>query len=81
MHWAILFSLAGTGDNTLTITALDLLNLSDSTNMLQIDGNTDDTIKILGSDWVDIGITDGYHSYTHGAAVLKIGVNIAVDFV
>ncbi|HMU65111.1 MAG TPA: integrin alpha [Nitrosomonas sp.] len=76
-----MINLAGTGDNTLTITALDLLNLSDSTNMLQIDGNTDDTIKILGSDWVDSGITDGYHSYTHGAAVLKIGVNIAVDFV
>lgn len=76
-----MINLAGTGDNTLTIAALDLLNLSDSTNMLQIDGNTDDTIKILGSDWVDSGITDGYHSYTQGAAVLKIGVNVAVDFV
>lgn len=76
-----MINLTGNGDNTLTITALDLLNLSDSTNTLQIDGNTDDTIKILGGDWVDSGITDGYHSYTQGAAVLKIGVNVAVDFV
>ncbi len=70
----------GNGHNTLTLTALDVLNLSSTSNMLQVDGNSNDSIIGLSSGWEDGGIADGYHTFTNGEAVLLVGVLVATDF-
>ncbi|MBK9663864.1 MAG: FG-GAP repeat protein [Nitrosomonas sp.] len=73
--------LYGTGDNTLTLTALDVLNLSDTSNTLRVNGNEGDRIVGLGSGWDDSGIHGKFNTYTQGEAVLLVGVNVATDFV
>ncbi len=73
--------LTGTGNNTLALTPLDVLNLSDSSNTLKVDGNAGDHVVGLSSGWTDGGIQSGFHTYTDGAAVLLVGVNVATDFV
>ncbi|MBY0498563.1 MAG: hypothetical protein K2P74_02950, partial [Nitrosomonas sp.] len=70
----------GNGHNTLTLTALDVLNLSSTSNMLQVDGNHNDRVVGLDSGWGDGGIADGYHTFTNGEAVLLVGVQVATDF-
>ena len=75
--------LYGSGDNALTFTtAADLLNLSDTTNTLEVNGNARDHIAGLSSGWTDGGIRpDGYfHIYTQGDAVLLVGMNLTTDF-
>ena len=73
--------LTGIGNNTLTLTALDLLNLSDTSNTLKVNGNTGDVITGLSSGWTDGGITGDYHTYTLDAAVLLVGINVMTDFI
>ena len=75
--------LSGTGDNTLTLTTADLLNLSDTTNVLKVHGNAGDRIVGLSSGWTDEGIdSNGYfHIYSPGDAVLLVGANVTTDFV
>ncbi len=72
--------LYGRGDNTLTLTADSLLNLSDSTHTLKVHGNTGDHIVVQDSGWVDGGSQGFYHTYTHDDAVLLVGANVAVEF-
>ena len=72
--------LFGTGDNTLTLSALDLLNLSDTSNTLKVNGNAGDRVVGLSNDWMDGGVHGNFHMYTHGTAVLLVGVNVATDF-
>ncbi|SFF17335.1 integrin alpha, partial [Nitrosomonas sp. Nm166] len=43
--------LFGTGDNTLTLTAADVLNLSDTSNTLRVNGNAGDRIVGLSHGW------------------------------
>ncbi len=76
-----IIDLTGSGNNTLNLTALDLRNLSDSSNTLLVKGNAGDVVNAVlgagfatGSDQVVEGVT--YHTYTQGAAVLLVGVNI-----
>ncbi len=73
-------SLTGNGNNTVTLTAIDLLNLSDSSNTLRVDGDDGDRIIGLGSGWVDGGIVENYQRYTQGAAVLQIDPSMTTDF-
>ena len=72
----------GTGDNSLTLTAEDVLSLSDTTNILKVNGNTGDRIVGMSSGWTDGGIgPQGYfHTYTQGDAVLLVGMNVTTDF-
>ncbi len=72
--------LYGTGDNTLTLTALDVVNLSSTSNVLKVNGNEGDRIVGLGSGWNDGGIHGKLHTYTQGEAVLLVGVDVATDF-
>ncbi|SFF17312.1 integrin alpha [Nitrosomonas sp. Nm166] len=72
--------LFGTGDNTLTLTAADVLNLSDTTNTLIVNGNEGDRIVGLSHGWGDGGIHGDFHTYFNDAAVLLVGVNVATDF-
>ncbi len=73
----------GTGDNTLTLTAADLLNLSDSTNALRVHGNAGDHIVGLSSGWTDGGFDENgyFHIFTQGDAILLVGANVTTDFV
>jgi len=72
--------LYGTGDNTLTLTALDVVNLSSTSNVLRVNGNEGDHIVGLSNGWDDGGIHGKFHTYTQGEAVLLVGVNVATDF-
>jgi hypothetical protein len=73
--------LYGTGDNTLTLTALDVVYLSSTSNTLRVNGNEGDRIVGLGRGWDDGGVHGKFHTYTQGEAVLLVGVNVATDFV
>jgi hypothetical protein len=72
--------MTGHGHNTLTLTALDVLNLSGTSNTLTVDGDNNDSVVGLSSGWSDGGIADGYHTFTNGEAVLLVGVHVATDF-
>ena len=72
--------LYGTGDNTLTLTAVDLLNLSDTSNTLKVNGNAGDRVIVLDYGWEDGGIHGSFHTYTHDEATLLVGVNVIADF-
>ena len=77
------FCLFGKGDNTLTLTAEALLNLSDTSNTLKVNGNAAGHIIVEDSGWVDGGNRGSgyYHVYTNDEAILLVGQNIAIDFV
>ncbi|MGN7614533.1 hypothetical protein ACQZV8_20885, partial [Magnetococcales bacterium HHB-1] len=70
--------ITGTGNNTLVLDALEVLNISSTTNTLRIEGNAGDAIQ--GDGWiynrniVDSGTT--YHRYTHGEAILEVNADI-----
>ncbi len=81
IHGIETICLYGRGDNTLTLNADSLLNLSDSTNTLKVHGNSGDHIVVQGTDWVDGGGSGFYHTYTHDDAVLLVGVNVTVELV
>jgi Ca2+-binding RTX toxin-like protein len=73
--------LTGTGNNTLTLSIGDLLDLSDTSNTLRVDGNGGDIVNSAVQGWVagDAPVTIGlnqYNSYTFGAATLLIDTDI-----
>ncbi len=76
------FCLFGQGDNTLTLTAADLLNLSDTSDTLKVNGNAAGHIIVEDSGWIDEGLRGSgyYHVYTNEDAVLLVGQNITIDF-
>ncbi|MBF0399810.1 MAG: FG-GAP repeat protein [Magnetococcales bacterium] len=70
----------GGSNNALVLTALDVLNLSDSSNTLTVDGDSGDAVSGDGG-WIDGGLitvntTNDYHLYTHGEVVLRIASTI-----
>lgn len=71
----------GRGDNTLSLTADSVLNLSDTSNTLKLHGNAGDRVTALDDGWIDGGVKGYYHSYTNDDAVLLVGANLAIDFV
>ena len=81
----IIYLHGGSGDKTLTLTAADVLNLSDTSNTLKVNGNEGDRV-VLHDDWADGGIHGGFHTYTSDAAaspeaaVLLVGINLTADF-
>jgi hypothetical protein len=68
--------LTGSGDNTLTLLKRDMVNLSDTGNTLQVDGNAGDHYHFADSGWTQgadvtlVGVT--YHAYNNGAAHLLL---------
>ncbi|MBY0498110.1 MAG: FG-GAP repeat protein [Nitrosomonas sp.] len=81
IHGIETISLYGVGDNTLTLTASDVINLSDETNTLKIRGNIGDSVAGLNSDWTNGGVSGNFHMFTQGEAIVLIGVNVMTDFV
>jgi hypothetical protein len=73
--------LFGNGDNTLILTAADLLNLSNTDNTLRVLGNAGDKIVGLNEGWENGGIHDDFQIYTNDGAVLMVGINVTTDFV
>ncbi len=73
--------LYGTGDNTLTLTAADLINLSDSSNTLIVKGDAGDRIVGLASGWQDGGVSGNFHTFTNGESILLVGIEVITDFI
>jgi Ca2+-binding RTX toxin-like protein len=68
--------LTGSSDNTLTLLKRDVLNLSDTGNTLQVNGNAGDHYHFSDSGWVpgaDVTLVGvAYHTYDNGAAHLLL---------
>ncbi|MEZ5758577.1 MAG: calcium-binding protein [Emcibacteraceae bacterium] len=66
--------------NSMTLTAQDVLDVTDGGNQLIIAGDSEDTVNSTGQGWVQgadqIIDTNTYHSYTFGAAALLIDEDI-----
>lgn len=75
-----IIDITGSGANTLTVTAQDVLDMSSTTNILIVRGNADDTVNASGfSDSgtnKTIGAVD-YDVYTNGSATLWLSQQIA----
>lgn len=80
IHGIEVISLYGVGDNTLILTAQDVIDLSDSTDTLKIKGNAGDSVTGLSTDWTDGGVHGNFRTYTQGGAVILVGVNVTTDF-
>ncbi len=72
--------LTGTGDNNLSLSSADLLDLSD-TDKLMVLGDTDDNVMSTGQGWVQEAdqLIDGetYNVYTSGLATLLVDADIS----
>ncbi|WP_130470908.1 FecR domain-containing protein [Candidatus Magnetaquicoccus inordinatus] len=69
--------LTGGGANTLLLNDLALLNLSETTNTVLIEGDAGDSVR-AGTGWSDLGISGSYHHYSKGDAELQVA--LAVTF-
>ncbi|WP_172592312.1 hypothetical protein [Nitrosomonas supralitoralis] len=49
-----------------------MFNLSSTSNILQVDGNNNDIVVGLSSDWTDGGIAGHYHIFTNDEAMLLV---------
>ena len=66
-----------TGANILTLTAADVIGMSD-TDILTVDGDSGDSVQ-AGTGWTDGGIAGDYHTYTQGLATLLVDTNMTVN--
>ncbi|OKH25099.1 hypothetical protein NIES1031_14765 [Chroogloeocystis siderophila 5.2 s.c.1] len=75
-----IIDLTGTGNNSLKLTRLDLLDLSNTTNQLIVNGNAGDAVTSTRQRWLSGGTTtlNGilYDCYTSGAATLLVDADI-----
>ena len=80
--------IGGTGDNELTLSAQNLIDLSASGsigvngntgNTIYVSGNAGDTVHLSGGHWVDGAVAGQLHKYTQGNAVILIGTGITID--
>ena len=62
-------------NNTLTLNAQDVLDLSPSTNVLRVLGNAGDKVNIVGG-FNDVGMAGAFHKYTFGGATLLVDTDI-----
>ena len=74
--------LTGTGNNSLKLNLSDVLDLSDSTNQVFVNGNAGDAVTIVGTAWSNAGAEthDGivYTLYVNGIANLLVQQDITV---
>jgi Ca2+-binding RTX toxin-like protein len=69
-------NLTNAGDNRLTFREQDILDLSSSTDTLKVLGSVGDSVNIVGN-YVDEGVSGGFHRYGVGAATLLVDTDIA----
>jgi hypothetical protein len=67
---------AAMGAHVLTLSLTDLLNLSDTSNTLTVEGGGSDSVEVTTGEWTDQGVDGDYHVYHLGAAELKIHTSI-----
>jgi Ca2+-binding RTX toxin-like protein len=75
--------ITGSGNNTLSLALSDVLDLSDTSNQLTIDGNAGDALVLMGpatgpDAWSAGGVSGGYHTYTAAGATLLVDTDITV---
>ena len=70
--------LTGTGDNTLNLSALEVLNLSTTSNTLRVDGNAGDTVDTGAEFWTNAGTSGGYMIFLRGQASLEVDASVNV---
>ncbi len=80
IHGIEIIALYGVGDNSLALTAQDVIDLSGTTNTLKVKGNAGDSVVGLSSGWTDGGVHGNFHTYMQDDAVLLVGVNVTTDF-
>ena len=62
--------------HTLRVNASNVLDLSTTTNFLQIFGEADDTVQLTGGGWTqDTGTILNFQGYTNGDARVRVGLN------
>jgi Ca2+-binding RTX toxin-like protein len=66
--------LTGSGNNAVTLKASDVLDLSESNNVLIVMGDAGDIVNATNESWTDQGVFDGVRTYTSisGNATLMI---------
>ena len=64
--------LTGSGANALTLKASDVLDLSETSNVLVVTGVAGDVVNATSESWTDQGVISGVHTYTSGNATLMI---------
>ena len=70
--------LTGTGDNTMFLTPLDGLNLSETGNALRIDGNVGDSVILPASSWTKGATAGGYTTFSKGQAKLQVSTALTL---
>lgn len=80
LHNIDIIDLLGSGDNELILNTLNVLNMSDASNTLRVDGDLGDAVTSLNQGWllgevVAIGAVS-YQSYTVGQATLLIDTDL-----
>ena len=70
--------LTGTGNNTLKLSALEVLNLSSTTNTLKVDGNAGDSVNFSGETWTHTGSAGGYATFVNGQATVLLNTAVSL---
>ncbi|MCA3370823.1 MAG: FG-GAP repeat protein, partial [Roseomonas sp.] len=66
----------GAGGTTLRLTALEVLNLSDSTNTLRVTGGAGASLIFVDSGWVKGSTSGGFVTYTNGLATVLAATSL-----
>ncbi|MFY7924623.1 MAG: FG-GAP-like repeat-containing protein, partial [Aquidulcibacter sp.] len=66
------------GGNALRITALEVLNLSDTTNTLRVTGSAGATLSFADTGWVRGTTSEGFTTFTNGQAIVLVQGGVAV---
>lgn len=75
-----LIDLTGTGDNSLTMDEDDVRAVMGVSKVLQITGDTGDSVTIdLGDTWMSDGMAGGFDRYTNGLQVLEVSTELDAD--
>ncbi|MES3009048.1 MAG: Ig-like domain-containing protein [Pseudomonadota bacterium] len=69
--------LTGSGNNSVTLTAVDVRSLSDTTNTLRVNGNSGDSTLLIGAWNTDNNVSGGYKTYSLGAATVQVSENVS----
>ena len=67
----------GSKDNTLTLSATDVLALSGTTDTLRVFGNDGDAVDLIDA-FSDMGVSGGFHKYQSGLAIVLVENGIDV---
>lgn len=73
-----IIDIIGTGDNSITINASNVLQLSPVTNSININGNTGDAVHLVGSWTAGTPSTSG-QTWVSGQAIVVVSAGVVID--